>query len=86
LQLSSNQIRYSIILHEKDNVATVLDSEEKKNLLEDGTLIEDNIPIGHKVAIHDIMKGQPIIKYGVKIGVALADISRGKHVHIHNCA
>ena len=45
--------RYSIILHEKDNVATVLDSEEKKNLLEDGTLIEDNIPIGHKVAIHD---------------------------------
>ncbi len=86
MQLSSNQIRYSIILHEKDNVATVLDSEEKKNLLEDGTLIEDNIPIGHKVAIHDIMKGQPIIKYGVKIGVALADISRGKHVHIHNCA
>jgi len=86
LQLSSNQIRYSIILHEKDNVATVLDSEEKKNLLEDGTLIEDNIPIGHKVAIHDITKGQPIIKYGVKIGVALADISRGKHVHIHNCA
>jgi len=86
LQLSSNQIRYSIILHEKDNVATVLDSEEEKNLLEDGTLIEDNIPIGHKVAIHDIMKGQPIIKYGVKIGVALADISRGKHVHIHNCA
>jgi len=86
LQLSSNQIRYSIILHEKDNVATVLDSEEEKNLLEDGTLIEDNIPIGHKVAIHDIMKGQPIIKYGVKIGAALADISRGKHVHIHNCA
>lgn len=86
MQLSSNQIRYSIILHEKDNVATVLDSEEEKNLLEDGTLIEDNIPIGHKVAIHDIMKGQPIIKYGVKIGVALADISRGKHVHIHNCA
>ena len=86
MQLSSNKIRYSIILHEKDNVATVLDSEEEKNLLEDGTLIEDNIPIGHKVAIHDIMKGQPIIKYGVKIGVALADISRGKHVHIHNCA
>ena len=86
MQLSSNQIRYSIILHEKDNVATVLDSDEEKNLLEDGTLIEDNIPIGHKVAIHDIMKGQPIIKYGVKIGVALADISRGKHVHIHNCA
>jgi len=85
LQLSSNKIRYSIVLHEKDNVATILDSEEEKKLLEDGTLVEENIPIGHKVAIRDISKGQSVIKYGVKIGVALTDISRGKHVHIHNC-
>jgi altronate dehydratase len=85
LQLGANKTRYSIILHKKDNVATILDSEEENKALEDGTLIEEIIPIGHKAAIRDIMKGQPVIKYGVKIGVALTDIPRGKHVHIHNC-
>ncbi len=85
MQLDPNMIRYSIILHEKDNVATVLDDEEDKKLLEDGTLLKGNIPIGHKIALCDIVMGEPVIKYGVKIGLATSDISRGEHVHIHNC-
>jgi len=42
------------------------------------------IPLGHKVAIVDIKKGDPVIKYGMPIGNATADIAVGDHVHTHN--
>lgn len=43
-----------------------------------------DIPIGHKVALKDIAKGETIWKYGQDIGKAVADIAKGEHVHIHN--
>ena len=42
------------------------------------------IPLGHKVAISPIKKGEPVIKYGMPIGNATADIVVGDHVHTHN--
>lgn len=42
------------------------------------------IPFGHKIAIKDLAKGSPIIRYGYPIGVATADIKLGDHVHSHN--
>lgn len=47
----------------------------------------DNVEIrqdGHKSALFDIKKGEAVIKYGMRIGVATQDISRGEHVHTHN--
>ena len=44
----------------------------------------DDIPIGHKVAMGDIKNGDTIMKYGHDIGKAVADISKGGHVHVHN--
>ena len=44
----------------------------------------NDIPIGHKVALMNIKKGDTIIKYGEDIGRAIADISKGEHVHVHN--
>jgi (2R)-sulfolactate sulfo-lyase subunit alpha len=43
-----------------------------------------DIPIGHKVALADIRKGDTIWKYGQDIGIAKADIAKGEHVHVHN--
>ena len=43
-----------------------------------------NIPIGHKVALVDIKKGDTVWKYGEDIGKAVADIPKGGHVHVHN--
>lgn len=43
-----------------------------------------DIPIGHKVALKDIRKGDTIWKYGQDIGKAVADIAKGEHVHVHN--
>jgi (2R)-sulfolactate sulfo-lyase subunit alpha len=42
------------------------------------------IPIGHKVALTDIKKGDTVIKYGEDVGKAVADIAKGEHVHVHN--
>ncbi len=43
-----------------------------------------DIPIGHKVALADLSQGDTIIKYGADIGLAIIDIARGEHVHVHN--
>ena len=43
-----------------------------------------DVPIGHKVALTDIKKGDTVIKYGQDIGKAVADIAKGEHVHVHN--
>lgn len=44
----------------------------------------DRIPAGHKVALNEIARDSPIIKYGEPIGKATRDIQVGAHVHIHN--
>lgn len=44
------------------------------------------IPAGHKVALTNIAKGQPVIKYGFAIGKATTDINAGEHIHSHNLA
>jgi (2R)-sulfolactate sulfo-lyase subunit alpha len=43
-----------------------------------------DVPIGHKVALKDIKKGDTVFKYGQDIGKAVADIKQGEHVHVHN--
>ncbi len=43
-----------------------------------------DVPIGHKIALTDIKKGDTVLKYGQDIGKAVADIKQGEHVHVHN--
>jgi altronate hydrolase len=42
------------------------------------------VPSGHKLALVDIEKGQPVRRYGQVIGFARQDIRAGEHVHVHN--
>ncbi|MDH3694349.1 MAG: UxaA family hydrolase [Gammaproteobacteria bacterium] len=44
----------------------------------------DDIPLGHKLALNDIKDGDDVIKYGEHIGRAVADIGKGRHLHVHN--
>jgi altronate dehydratase small subunit len=46
--------------------------------------IVQEIPKGHKMALRDIGKGEPVFKYGEAIGMASAEIAAGSHVHLHN--
>ena len=47
-------------------------------------LVRDEIPMGHKVALHEIAKGAQVLKFGVPIGRASSDIAKGELVHTHN--
>ncbi len=44
----------------------------------------DAIPIGHKVALAPMNKGDTVIKYGHDIGKVVKPIKKGGHVHVHN--
>ena len=78
-----------LVISERDTVATALVDLEPGTVLEiTGTIVTVREPIGagHKVAITPIRAGDPVVKYGSPIGVAIADIQPGAHVHTHNLA
>jgi galactarate dehydratase len=71
-----------IITAKDDNVGIVANIAglQKGTILDDGTLLSQNIPIGHKIALHDIGEGEKIIRYGHVIGFANKFIHRGEWV------
>ena len=50
---------------------------------EESVMAAADIPAGHKIALKDIGAGGHIVKYGVVIGRATADIPKGSWVHLH---
>ena len=76
-----------IIMNPNDNCATVLEDIQKDARLyikEISILINQNIPLGHKIALADIRKGDLVKKYGQTIGFATEDIKKGDWIHTHN--
>ena len=45
---------------------------------------QNDIPIGHKLAIKALANNDTVIKYGVDIGRTIAPIKVGEHAHVHN--
>ena len=76
-----------IRIHPDDNVAVALEDIRKGETLTldsvSVTAIED-IARGHKMALHNIREGEPVVKYGNPIGLAKADIPAGAWAHVHN--
>ena len=79
----ASDLRLTVQLHEDDNVALAIKSLNIGTSL-DGIAVQENIPTGHKVAIHPISRGTQITKYGQIIGYAKSNILPGQHVHTHN--
>lgn len=79
--------RRYVVVDERDNVATVVETHRKGEVVETQTgkvkLLKD-IPEGHKFALTKIPKGAYVVKYGEWIGRATADIPAGDHAHVHN--
>ncbi|HLP73038.1 MAG TPA: galactarate dehydratase [Bacteroidales bacterium] len=65
-----------------DNVGIVvnLNGLHAGTVLNDGTLLTEDIPIGHKVALENIEEDHEIIRYGQPIGHAIRPIMRGEWV------
>jgi altronate dehydratase small subunit len=83
--------KYALIVHKRDNVATALQNlgngdlikVEIENLIYEIELSQ-SIKFGHKFSLQEINKGNAVIKYGEKIGIASLKIRQGQHVHLHN--
>ncbi|WP_049898544.1 UxaA family hydrolase [Halococcus agarilyticus] len=85
-----------LLLSENDNVATAisdldeartvaLDDHPRPATVGDTIDLSEGIPFGHKFATEPVKEGEPVLKYGEKIGVATDDIDTGDWVHTHNC-
>ena len=80
-------MRKVLILDPRDNIAVCLVDLNVGDLVDqdDFTItVLSRIPRGHKIASSDIAKNDGIIKYGERMGHAVAPIARGEHVHTHN--
>jgi (2R)-sulfolactate sulfo-lyase subunit alpha len=78
----------------KDNVGVVVVEGLKAGTAMRGVITESDttlkldarqdIPIGHKVALKPLKKGDTVVKYGEDIGRMVADAGAGEHVHVQN--
>ena len=85
----------SLLAHDRrDNVAVVAAENVAAGDLLRGVYLDDDseftlaakdpAPLGHKLALADLKRGDRAVKYGQPIGHMTADAPRGAHVHIHN--
>ncbi|MFB7756076.1 UxaA family hydrolase [Streptomyces sp. NPDC056121] len=46
--------------------------------------LDDDLPVGHKIARHDLPAGAPVRKYGAVIGRTTRAVAHGENLHTHN--
>lgn len=76
-----------LLLHPDDNVLVArANAPEGTEVALDSAVVRlsQSIPMAHKIARTAIAAGETIRKYGMPIGIAIADIAPGAHVHVHN--
>jgi galactarate dehydratase len=81
--LKASVLRSVVIrIDDRDNVAIVVTEEglPAGRMLQDGTVLLESVPPGHKVALADLAEGAPVIRYGEVIGRAVRAIPRGSRV------
>lgn len=83
----------AIVLDPADDVAVLIVPAAAGTLVgvrgDKGSLsltINQNIPMGHKIALHALPAGGVVRKYGEVIGCLTEPVAPGDHVHIHNLA
>jgi galactarate dehydratase len=69
-----------------DNVAIIVNEGglPAGTVFESGLKLLEDVPEAHKVALRDIERDQPIVRYGAVIGYALISIAKGSWIHEGN--
>jgi hypothetical protein len=82
----------ALVIDQKDNVAvalTDLNAGDNCLVVEDGgkqyeVSVTEQIPFGHKFALAQMKKDDPVFKYGEEIGRMKEPIAKGGWIHSHN--
>ena len=82
------------LIHTKDDFVGVATEDISKGEKVEGVFMDtlkklqiearDNVPLGHKIALREMKKGEKVIEYGEPIGEVSQAINTGAHVHVHN--
>lgn len=76
-----------LLLRQGDDVAVAVKPLSQGEVIAvNGTEVRlrQDIPAGHKIAIHRVREEEPVRKYGQVIGFARKEIEPGDHVHVQN--
>ena len=76
-----------IRLDSQDNILVArkdINQGERIYILGQKIEIKEKVKLGFKVALRNIKQGEKIIKFGIPIGSAIAKISIGETIHVHN--
>ena len=76
-----------IKIHPDDNVVVMTTDVSEGDVIrgEDiEMLVNQDLSLGDKVALHDLSKGDHVYKYGLAIGSTNKSITQGEWVHLHN--
>ncbi|MFS8580585.1 MAG: UxaA family hydrolase [Novibacillus thermophilus] len=46
--------------------------------------VKHDVPLGHKIALASLKENEPVLKYGIPIGVTTCKWEVGDYVHTHN--
>src|SRR3954464_10594600 len=77
----------TIRLHPEDDVVIARVELPAGTLVpKENVRVSVRVPPGHKIAVRDLAKGQPVHRYHQIIGFATQPIKAGDHVHVHNVA
>jgi len=85
-------MKRAMMINPKDNTATALGDIEAGDTVslvsKSGQVgeitVQQAVPLGHKLALTSIGKGDKVLKYGEVIGLATQPINKGEYVHVHN--
>jgi altronate dehydratase len=80
---------FALQLHPADDVGIARRTIPAGQAMKNGAApfeARQEIPQGHKIALHRVASGEPVRRYGQTIGFATRDIEAGEHVHSHNLA
>lgn len=87
-------MKHRALVHDpRDDVAVVIEDvtsgTEVPAVTLDGSphttvVASQDIPLGHKIALRALAKGQEVTKYGRSIGTTTEKIEKGNYVHTHN--
>lgn len=87
-------ITHKFLIHNKGDHVGVATSPIKKGEKVIGVNMNDNseveviskgdIPLGHKISLVNIKENQPVLKYGIQIGLTTQEWQIGDYVHTHN--
>lgn len=76
-----------LAVHPHDTVALALRPLKRgETFFTPALILQEDIPLGHKVALKDIAPGEKVLRYGASLGRATRAIRAGEWVHTHNLA